>query len=153
MSLFPRRDPFEVFRLVSDSVFDDVFGKEWWDSPSPFVRSKGYPIYDQWTKEDNSVVLEFPLAGYKASDLSVEVDGTNLVVSAQKPEKRQDGSQTVSGRSSQSFSKSFSAVKGLDLENLKASFEDGLLIVEIPPKKIDKPPIKKIEISTKKLLK
>lgn len=151
MALY-RRDPFDVFRLFSDSLFEDVFGKEWYDSSS-IIRSKGYPIYDQWTKEDGTVILEFPLAGFKSSDLSVEVDGNNLVISAQKAEKRQDGVQTVSGRSSQSFSKSFSAVKGLDLENIRASFEDGLLVVEIPPKKVEKPPIKKIEISTNKMLK
>src|SRR5690606_2486759 len=141
-----RRDPFEEFKLISDSLFDSI-AKDFSN------HQKGFPRYDQYNLENGSVVLEFPLAGYKVGELSVSAEGSQLVVSAEKSEQRTDAVRTVSGRSTQSFKKTFTADKNLDLENLEVVFEDGLLTIEIPSRQIEKPKAKFFEIKNSKLLK
>ena len=137
-------NPFDRFSLISDSIFDQVF-KDF--NPE---RSLGYPRYDQYEKESGEIILEISLAGYRSTDLSIEVEGNKLTIKAEHSQKRQDAKCTVSGRSCQSFEKHFTAGKTLDLENIKALFEDGLLTIIIPPKKVEKIPTKKIEIQTLK---
>lgn len=144
MSLMKWRDPFEEFRLLSDSLFDGIF------NDFGNVQKQGYPKYDQYNRNDGSVVLEFPLAGYKPSELNVSVLGRKLVVAAERSQTRQDGERAVAGRSTQSFEKSFTADRNLDLENVKASFENGLLVVEIPAKSgVETQKAKKVDILVK----
>lgn len=147
MNTFMKYDPFSEFRVISDGLFKDLFKEVSWNN-----INKGYPKYDQYNREDGSVVLEFNLAGYKPSELSVTVEDNSLTVRAQRNEEKDE--RVLKSRTLQSFQKSFTADKNLDLENLKASYEDGLLVVEIPSKEVAKPKVKQIEIATpSKLLK
>lgn len=153
MSLSRYRNLFDEFRLLDDLFFEPLFGST--ANINTIPQSKGFPKYDQYNKDDGSVVLEFALAGYKASELSVSVDGLSLIVSAVKAQNQQDGEQKIQGRSSKSFERVFTAGENLNLENIKASYEDGLLTIEIPPKmeEANKSKIKKIDIVTAKALK
>ena len=131
-------DPFESLRIMSDVFFDNM---------SKNNTQTGYPKYDQYNRNDGSVVLEFSLAGYIPEHLSVIVDGAKLIVSSQKSEIRKDGERAVSWRSSQSFERVFTAHENLDLDKTKAAYQHGLLILEIPSRqKENAERAKKIEI-------
>lgn len=142
MSLMRYRDPFEEFRVLSDTIFNDFFKTVSWENVG-----KGFPTYDQYENEDGSVVLEFPLAGYKASELSVNVEGQRLSIIGQKSNGETDSKKTHR-IPRKSFERILAVDRTLDLESLKASFEDGLLKVVIPIRESEKPKLKKIEITT-----
>jgi HSP20 family molecular chaperone IbpA len=127
------------------TVFDDVFDNFFTDFPQHLKRStQGYPVADIYTAEGGSTVMEFALAGFDREDLSIEV----------KPEKRSITVSATTGVDSESetgrriakrnFQKTYiNYDDNLDLSNLSASFENGLLTVTVPtrpevhPLKID----------------
>ena len=118
-------------RTVLDDLFGDIFTSEF---PTYLRQStQGYPVADIYRGEDGATVLEFALAGFSRSELSVDIS----------PEK---GSITISadsgedGRSDRriarrSFTKTFvNYDNNLDLTRASARFENGLLTVEVPPR-------------------
>lgn len=136
--MFRYYDPFEEFRLISDNIFRDAF-----KGLSTIEMGKSFPIYDQVSQEDGSVVLEFPLAGYKQEELDITVEGNKLIISGNK-----DGSSdNIKGRvAKRSFQKVFTAAEDLNLDVVEAHYENGLLQVKIPSKEQPKIVQKKIAI-------
>src|SRR5574343_1154075 len=92
--------------ILADAVFDEFFRRN-----LSLVEPRGFPVYDLYTEENGANVLEFALAGYEPDDLTVEVDGAKLVVSALKA-----GSSEESVRrriAKRAFSVSFTDKDGL----------------------------------------
>jgi HSP20 family molecular chaperone IbpA len=120
--------------LLGRGVLDDVFDNFFTEFPQHLKRStQGYPVADIYTAEDGSTVMEFALAGFAKEDLNIEV----------KPEKRSITVSATTGVDSETetsrriarrnFQKSYiNYDDNLDLSNLSASFENGLLTVTVP---------------------
>ena len=120
--------------LLGRGVFDDVFDNFINDFPQHIKRStQGYPVADIYTADDGSTVMEFALAGFSKEDLNIEV----------KPEKRSItvsastgvDEESVNGRriARRNFQKTYiNYDDNLDLSNLSAAFENGLLTVTVP---------------------
>lgn len=135
-------NPFEQFKLISDTLFRDVF-----NGVNPDNLGKGFPTYDQYAEKDGSLVLEFALAGYKQTDLSISVDGNQLTVAGQK---QADNNVRYNNKlARRAFNKTLFAGDDLDLEAVSACFEDGLLQIKIPLKKVDIVKPKVVEIKSK----
>jgi len=136
--------------LLHDDDFSFLFPRtifsEFFSQP---IKSKGFPVYDIFNENDKTV-LEYALAGCSSDQISVCVKGTKLEVKADTTKgKSRVGRRIVDKK----FHHSFEA-KGLDLDNVFVSFVDGLLRIEIPGLKEDKPEVKEFPIVTdKKLLK
>jgi HSP20 family molecular chaperone IbpA len=89
--------------------------------------TKGFPRYEQWV-EDDKLVMEFMLAGYRRESLHVDEDGDTLHVWGEK----QEGSQSKL-RAQRSFSVRLHNSQGTwNLKKLWAKYEDGILRLEIP---------------------
>ncbi len=120
--------------LLGRSVIDDVFDNFISDFPQHIKRStQGYPVADIYTADDGSTIMEFALAGFAKEDLSIEV----------KPEKRSITVSAATGVDEESannrriarrnFQKTYiNYDDNLDLSNLSAAFENGLLTVTVP---------------------
>ena len=120
--------------LLGRSVFDDVFDNFINDFPQHIKRStQGYPVADIYNADDGSTIMEFALAGFAKEDLSIEV----------KPEKRSITVSAATGIDEESannrriarrnFQKTYiNYDDNLDLSNLSAAFENGLLTVTVP---------------------
>jgi len=120
--------------LLGRSVFDDVFDNFINDFPQHIKRStQGYPVADIYNADDGSTIMEFALAGFAKEDLSIEV----------KPEKRSITVSATTGIDEESannrriarrnFQKTYiNYDDNLDLSNLSAAFENGLLTVTVP---------------------
>jgi HSP20 family protein len=108
------------------------------------AHSKGFPRYEV-VEEDECWAVEFLLAGYSPEEINVTRKGDKLVVEAAKSLKLKNRKNF----SSQSFSIPFET-KGLDMENIQASFINGLLRVELPKIKKEDPKqlVSKIDIKT-----
>ena len=102
------------------------------------------------TKKSFEVELAAP--GMKKDDFTIELDGNMLTISAERTEeqeKKSDDDKFVSREYSyQSFQRSFNLPKEVvDIDKIKAHYEDGVLQLTVPKKETAKQkPAKKIEI-------
>ena len=89
----------------------------------------------------NAFVLEADLPGMKKEDIAIDIDGDMLSISAKRhseyEEKDKQGNFLRCERSYGSYSRSFD-ISGIKKDDIKASYEDGVLKVELP-KEEEKP--------------
>ena len=120
--------------LLGRGVFDDVFDSFINDFPQHIKRStQGYPVADIYTADDGSTVMEFALAGFAKEDLSIEVtpEKRSITIAATAATDATDVTNRRIAR--RNFQKTFiNYDDNLDLSNVSASFENGLLTVSVP---------------------
>ena len=101
------------------------------------------------SEKDGEYLLEADLPGFNKEDINVEVNGEMLTISAthneEKSEKDDDGNYIRRERRFGSFSRSFST-EGIDVENIKADYQNGVLKLDMPKAREMKPEVKKIAI-------
>lgn len=85
-------------------------------------------------EKENAYELEVELPGVHKEDIEIHFENQVLSVSATR--KR--------GESEWKFKRDFRVSENVDTERVKASYENGILLVELPKKK--QPDVKKIEI-------
>ncbi|MDC7228283.1 MAG: Hsp20/alpha crystallin family protein [Spirochaetales bacterium] len=119
------------------------------------AKASRYPAVDAVEKE-GSFELSIELPGYGKDDVEIKVDNNLLTVSAaelkdakdeKKEEKKESVRYIMHERSGRSFTRTFVLPKDVDKENIEASFENGLLTLNIP--KVPKAEPKKIDIKVK----
>ncbi len=123
-------------RTVLDDLFGDMFSTEF---PNYLRQStQGYPVADIYRGEDGATVMEFALAGFSRSELTVNISPENrsITVSADSGDEDHQGRRIAR----RSFTKTFvNYDNNLDLTRAIARFENGLLTVEVPPQPEVKP--------------
>ena len=86
-------------------------------------------------EEDGNVILEADLPGFKKEDVHVDLDDNLLTISAERhsdyEQKDKQGNYIRCERSYGNFSRSFD-ITGIDREQIKASFENGVLTLTMP---------------------
>lgn len=124
-------------------------------SSTPAANTARYPAVDVIEREE-SFGLNVELPGYGKNDVEIKVDNNLLTISAAelkeaKDEKKEEKKETVHyimhERSGRNFTRTFVLPKDVDKENIEASFENGLLTLNIP--KVPKAEPKKIDIKVK----
>ena len=124
------------------------FGEEFF-SPERFFRDLAAPVQRSArlapavdvTEDEKAYKITVELPGVKKEDVSVEVHDNVLSVRGEKKserEERKDKTHWVE-RSYGSFSRSFTLPPTAVSEELRASFNDGVLSVESPKKEEAKP--------------
>ncbi|MDR2956383.1 MAG: Hsp20 family protein [Prevotella sp.] len=114
------------------------------------IMSSGLPATNI-SENEKEYIVELSVPGFKKEDINIEVEKNILKISAQSEMKNEekDQDQKVLRREfkKSSFTRSFSIPENIDIENIMANQEDGVLRV-ILPKQLDKEEdkIKKIEI-------
>ncbi len=101
------------------------------------------------SEKDGQYLLEAELPGFDKKDISVEVDGDMLTISASHSEEREEkdrqGNYVRRERRFGSFARSFS-VEGIDTANIKADYQNGVLSLNLPKAAEVKPETQKITI-------
>ena len=120
--------------LLGRGVFDDVFDGFFNDFPQHLKKStQGYPVADIYIADDGSTVMQFALAGFSKEDLNVEVtpEKRSITISANAdPESGDVSNRRIARRN---FQKTFiNYDDNLDLAGAFATFENGLLTVNVP---------------------
>ena len=137
MMLMPRRD----FDLFGDDFFRDDF----------FKGEKNNLMKTDIKETENSYVLDIDLPGYKKEDIKVEITDGYLTINAKTSHEENDEEkgkyvrrETFMGECSRTF------YVGEDVkeEEIKASFKNGILNLEVPKENPEekKPEKKYIEI-------
>jgi HSP20 family molecular chaperone IbpA len=129
-------NPSLLGRTVLDDILGDIFSAEF---PTYLRQStQGYPVADIYRGEDGATIMEFALAGFSRSELTVNIspEKRSITVSADSGDEDRDGRRIAR----RSFTKTFvNYDNSLDLTRAVARFENGLLTVEVPPRPEVKP--------------
>jgi HSP20 family protein len=148
------RDPFALLRDMT-AEFDRMFNEPAWPSFHwPLLRTKPRlegvafaPAIDVFEKE-NRLVTRVDLPGMKKEDVKVEVTDGYLTISgerkAEAEEKKEDFYRCE--REYGSFYRSVPLPEGVKLEDVKATFTDGVLEVSLPLPAKPKAEVRTVEI-------
>ena len=135
------------------NLFDDFFSRDLWNWGLNNNSSTGTSIPAVNIRETNDhFEVEVAAPGMKKEDFKVELDGNLLTIRSEKQnEETVNEGERYSRRefSYQSFERSFQLPKDVvDIEQIKAKYENGLLLLTIPKKEEakQKPP-RMIEIA------
>lgn len=84
-------------------------------------------------EEGNEVIVKSDLPGLKREDVTVSLAGNELIISGERrsEEKLERKDYMVLERSHGSFSRTIGLPEGIDSENIKATFKDGVLEVRM----------------------
>jgi len=123
----------EVFPSFSQ-LLNEFFGDDWFRGVQTGTRVPAVNIHETNT----SYELELAAPGLKKSDFKISVDGDVLTISAEKKEEKEEKHRKVTRREFNftSFSRSFTLPDSVDADKIKASYEDGVLKLELPKKEI-----------------
>ena len=151
------RNPFPIidrdeFLTPFDRMFDQIVGKSFPEinkqvGVNPF-QGTAYPKVNVYEYDDKvGVVAEIP--GLDKKDLTVEVEDGVLTIAGDKHGLFDDEGAKVIRRELKhsSFKRSFELGDLLDGDNIKASFKDGLLSIEIPKTEPELPKVTSVKIS------
>lgn len=138
-----RTDLFEPFMELQREI-DKLFS----DFMKPFRMDVEFlPRVDAYETEDK-VVLEVELPGVKKDDLKVTVEDGVLKICGEKKSEREEKNRNyrLVERSYGKFERSFVLPDYVDVKNISAKYVDGVLTLEMPKKKEEKPALEiKIE--------
>jgi HSP20 family protein len=129
-----RSDPFREF----DRLAQQLLGAGTTSRPSVMPM-------DAW-REGDTFIVEFDLPGVRPETLDIDVERNVLTVRAERPARNGDWEMLASERPTGLFSRQLVLGDNVDLEQVKADYEAGVLRLSIPVAEEAKP--RKIEIST-----
>ena len=125
-------------------LFEDLFP---WRSQSeePTESMLWSPPMDL-SETDSTYRVRVDLPGVRRENVKVNTEGNRLTISGERHrEKREDGRDFLRvERSAGSFYRAMTLPAGIDSDKAKASFENGVLTIEMP--KIEKKTTKQIKI-------
>lgn len=130
---------------------DDLFNTE--GIPSVFGNefSSGFSMPKVNIKETNDdYFIELAVPGLKKDDFNIDLDDHVLIISTeQKTESEsKDDNYTRREFGYSSFKRTFSLPESIDESKIKATYEEGILSVQLPKREEAKPkPSRTIEIS------
>ncbi len=111
-----------------DNSIQKKFGNDFFQSIEHFFHnvSINNPFTLDWAETESEYTLSAKIAGIKKEDITLELTGNKLKIFYQTddPQKKHD--------------KSFTFHSPIDEDNVRANYQDGLLIVKIPKSKKSK---------------
>jgi HSP20 family protein len=147
-----RRDPFALLRQMTsdvDRMFDDM---SWPSFRRSFQTLAGRP--SSWTpsvdvfEKDKQLVTRIDLPGVKKEDVKVEVADGHLAISGERKSEAEEKKDNFyrCEREYGSFYRAVPLPEGVKLEDVKATFSDGVLEVSVPLPAKPEATARKVEI-------
>ncbi|MDP7250014.1 MAG: Hsp20/alpha crystallin family protein [Planctomycetota bacterium] len=132
-SLFANRlfKPLEEFERLHRE-FDRLFSAD----PTLKVRRHGLPALNAWVSED-SAVIESEIPGIKTEDLDISVHGRRLTITGKR--ESEEGNYLRRERESGEFRRQIELPFAVNAETVEASYDNGVLKVNLPRAESDKP--------------
>ena len=136
MSNLIKYDPFAELDALQRRFFgDDLFMRD---------AATNIPTTDVYEK-NGSLVVEAHLPNFDREDVDIQIDGDNLVISAERHEKEEDKDKKYIVRESSSkFYRTISLPERANKDNISADMVNGKLVVTIPMTPL--PEVRKVAI-------
>jgi HSP20 family protein len=145
------REPFALLREMA-TEFDKMFGDwpafGWATLPKPVFENAAFaPAIDVFQK-DGRLITRIDLPGMKKEDIKVEVEDGYLAISGERKNEIEEKKDTYyrCERNYGTFYRAVPLPDGVKVDDVKATFADGVLEVSVPLPMAVKPEPKKIEI-------
>ncbi len=139
LPMMTRRDnPFELLQREIDRAFDRAWsGRE-------VAPTAAYPV--DITEDDNNIIVEAELPGFKKDEINVTMEQGVLSISAQREARKQEGNgeRHLAERQFTRVARSFRLPVAVDEGNVQCSLDEGVLTVTLPKREEVKP--RKIEV-------
>ena len=130
-----RNNGLDVFDDVFDSFFKPMFYEEKFNTMKTDIK-----------ETENSYLMDIEIPGYEKKDIGISLENGYLTISAKKEEKQEDKKENYLRRErSYSCSRSY-YVGDVEKDKVKAKYENGVLVVEIPKEQPELPAKHNIEI-------
>ena len=130
------------------SIFDECFTENRLDVPN--YENFSIPAVNIQENLTN-FVIELAVPGFKKENIAIEVEENILKVSSEITSKTEsedtESKFTRKEFNFRNFSRSFTLPETVDVENIVASYEDGILGITIPKKEEEKALKRMVEIS------
>lgn len=112
-----------------------------------FFRNKHFPAVNI-REEDNRFDIEVAAPGLKKEDFKIEVDRGLLTISAEHKETKEEKEDAYTRRefSFNSFKRTFTLPENVDLDQIDATYTDGVLTLAVKKQKIEAPLKKTIKV-------
>ncbi|AKJ63310.1 Hsp20/alpha crystallin family protein [Kiritimatiella glycovorans] len=141
-------DPFEGFQRRMNELFEDFFG----EMPAFRDTERFGAVVPRFevAETDSAISVDAELPGMKEDDLELTLDGDVLTIAGEKQQESEDKKKNyyVSERSYGRFQRSIPLPDGVDTENIRANFKNGVLHVEVPKTEEYKSGRRTIDITT-----
>ena len=114
----------DMVNNLFDNDLGDFFGKRFSDPSANIIEST------------EAFMLDIAAPGMKKDDFNINLENNILTISAElEDQKREEGKNyTRKEFYYGSFSRAFTLPKTIDLENIKADYENGILKITLPKK-------------------
>jgi HSP20 family protein len=118
---------------IFDNDLGDFFGKRFSDPAANIIE------------HSDSFLLEIAAPGMVKNDFKINLENNILTISAEVEDQKREEGKNYSRKEFYygSFSRSFTLPKTIDLENIKADYDSGILKIALPKKDEAKVEIKK----------
>lgn len=125
-------------RILFDNLFDDF------DLSQKELKGMKCDIYE----EDGKYKIVTDVPGFKKEDIKLELNNGYLTISAEKKENKEEGEDKKYLRRERVYSKEMRQfyVGDIDIDEVKAEFKDGTLLVSVPKEEKEKDTKKVINI-------
>ena len=131
-------------------LFDDFFNADWFGG-TDFNKIEFKTPAVNVRETDNDFTVELAAPGLKKEDFNVEIENDILTISSEtksEKETKEEGKYTRKEFTYNAFKRSFSLPETVNGTEIKASYENGVLLVTLPKKEEAKvQPKRLIEIS------
>ena len=146
MTIARRPSPFGelmTLRQAMDRLFDDEYRPSSWMSGG--LDRPALPL--DVTTSDDALTIEAALPGIRPEDVDITIENGTVRISGKTADERkaEEGSYVVQEIRRGSFSRTVTLPNGLEADKASASFENGILRLEIPKAEQVKP--RQIKIS------
>ncbi len=127
--------------IFGENLFDEwldfPFEREFFSNKNPLYGKHGKNMMKTDVKEtETAYELDIDLPGFKKDEITANLEGGYLTVSAakglDKDEKSEDGKYIRKERYAGSMSRSFYVGEGLTVADIHAKYEDGILRLRVP---------------------
>lgn len=132
------------------SLIENFFGRDFNDFVSSNMNAMNNVPAVNVVENQESFRIEVAAPGLKKEDFKLNLNHNNLTISASKEEsneEKKDEKYTRREFSYTSFQRTFTLPTSIDVENIRASYADGVLSIELPKREEAKvKPPRQIEI-------
>ena len=139
--LFSAFDRLNSLREEMDRLFDTSFGPVFRTSTSFGGWSPAVDVYQD--KDQFAVVAELP--GFKKDEIEISLHQGALTIAGERKQERGDKEGVRAERYFGRFQRTVTLPAAVNAEQVRASFQDGILKVELPKAEEAKP--KQIQVS------
>jgi len=129
---------------IFDNLLDELFNVNWNNGAKENAAQP--PVNIAETKDAYHLELNVP--GRNKEDFKVNIENNLMTISYEKPEEKRDEELKHIRRefSFKSFSRTFSIDNKINVENIQAKYENGLLKFLLPKKEEPKKEVKQIPV-------